>query len=396
MKYSVSDLRLNKKIMFITRFFIEFKSINSVIQLFYLSRDLNLGHIIYLSLIWSVTTLICDVPSSFLADKFGRKRLIQLGILMTALSTLMLFWGSGFIYFALIYAISAAGYSFFTGADHALLYDSLKELGDEKSSNRVAGKYFSSQSLPKIVLPFLGGIIARDLLPWQFTILIGIDLIGVIMSFCASVFLTEPRVENLNIKRLELIKQGFKLIHSDKILIKLALNKIIIFQATFVYWRIYQVFLKSAGMSTFYLGLIYTIFQGVLFLMFWNTERVQKYLGKITFANLPPILGIIALSASLLTANLVILFIACIALFIVGTIRDPLFLSAMQSRIPSFNRATATSTLNTIKNITDIPLLILVGLMANINIDYVLLISGLLFLVPVLFLNINAHDLKSD
>lgn len=389
----VKGLKLNKRLMFGTRLFIEFKTLNAVIQLFYLSRGLDLSQIIYLSLVWTITAFICDVPSSYLADKFGRKKLIMVGILLTSLSTFLLFFANGFPYFILTYIIGAAGYSFFMGADHALLYDSLKEVGDENLSNRVAGKYFSSASLPKIFMPFLGSLIAKSLLPSQFLILVAIDFVGTILSFVMASFITEPKIESIKVKGLGLLKEGFKLISSDKTLLKFALNKILIFQAAFVYWRVYQVLLKNAGMQTIYLGVIYVVFQGMLFLMFWNTEKVQNKIGKMNFMLLPQIIGFIAILASLLTSNLVILFISCILLLFVGTIRDPLFLSIMQTRIPSFNRATATSTLNTIKNIIDIPLLILVGYLAKVNINYVLIISGLLFLTPILLLRIKKEEL---
>lgn len=389
----IKGLILNKRLMFGTRFFIELKSLNSVIQLFYLSRGLDLGQIIYLSLVWTITSFICDVPSSFLADKFGRKKLIIAGILLTALSTLLLINATGFLAFTISYIIGAAGYSFFMGADHAILYDSLKESGEEIGANRVAGKYFSSASLPKIFMPLVGSFIASGLLQSQFIVLIVIDLVGAIISVVLATFLTEPKFKENTGKRLGLFKEGFKLIKSDSVLLKFALNKIIIFQASFVYWRVYQVLLKNADMPTIYLGAIYTFFQGILFLMFWNTEKVQNKIGKINFMLYPQILGLLAIVASLLTSNLPILFISCVVLLIVGTIRDPLFMSQIQSRIPSFNRATATSTLNTIKNISDVPLLLLVGYLANININYVLIISAILFVIPILFIRINKDDL---
>ena len=84
MEQRIKGLKLNKRLMFGTRFFIELKTLNAVIQLFYLSRGLDLGQIIYLSLVWTVTSFLCDVPSSFLADKFGRKKLIIAGIFLTS------------------------------------------------------------------------------------------------------------------------------------------------------------------------------------------------------------------------------------------------------------------------------------------------------------------------
>lgn len=392
----IARLKLNKRLMFGTRLFIELKSLNAVIQIFYLSRGLDIGQIIYLSLIWSVITFVCDVPSSFLADKFGRKKLIMVGIGLTTLSTALVFFAHGFLAFTLTYIIGAIGYSFFMGADHALLYDSLKETGEEGGVNRVAGKYFSSASLPKMIVPFIGSFIARGLLSWQFLILIGIDFIGAIISMILSGFLTEPKVEEEKPKSLNFLKEGFELIKSDKTLLKIALNKITIFQAAFVYWRVYQVFLKDAGLPTIYLGAIYTFFQGTLFFMFWNTERVQKWVGKMNFLLLPPILGLIAIILSLITSNLYILFGSCVILLIVGTIRDPLFLSIIQARIPSFNRATATSTLNAIKNISDIPILLAVGYLAKININYVLVTAGVLFAIPIIFMRIKKEDLAAS
>lgn len=386
-------LRLNKRLMFGTRLFIEFKSINAVVQLFYLSRGLNVGQIILLSLVWTATSFVTDVPSSYLADKFGRKRLIMTGILLTSLSIFLLFFANSFLFFILTYIIGAAGYSFFMGADHAIIYDSLKELGEEKHASRVAGKYFSSASLPKIFMPLLGSVIAKGLLPWQFMVLIVIDFVGSIISFVISSKLTEPKVEKARVAKFGILKEGFKLINSDPVLLRMALNKITIFQATFVYWRIYQVILKGAGMSVIALGAIYMVFQGILFAMFWNTNKVQKFVGKYNFMLWPQILGLLAIIATLLTSNLVVLFISCVILLTIGTIRDPLFLSLMQARIPSFNRATATSTLNTIKNISDIPLLLLVGYLANINNSYILIISIILFASALLLTPIKKGEL---
>lgn len=393
MEQRLKGLKLNKRLMFGTRFFIELKSLNSVIQLFYLSRGLDLGQVIYLSLAWTITSFFCDIPSSFLADKFGRKKLIILGVFLTSVSTLMLFSANSFLAFVISYIIAAAGYSFFMGTDQAMIYDSLKEVGEEDNSNRVAGKYYSAQSLPKIFMPFIGSLLAKNLLPAQFNILIIIDFIGTIVAIILASFLTEPKVEFLKRKTLALFKEGINLIKKDSLLLKFALNKIIIFQAAFVYWRVYQVFLKENGFPVVYLGLIYTFFQGVLFFMFWNTEKVQNKIGKLKFANSAPILGFIAVLISLLVNNLIILFIACVILLIVGTVRDPFFMSQMQARIHSFNRATATSTLNTIKNISDVPIYLIVGYLAKINVNYVLIVSAILFLIPILFLRIKKEEI---
>lgn len=382
--------------MFGTRFFIELKSLFAVVQLFYLSRGLTASQVIYLSLVWSIVTLICDLPSSVLADRFGRKKLITLGIFLIALSTFLLFFVSGFWAIVPIHIIGAIGLSFFSGADQAILYDSLKELGQEGSINRVAGKYFSSASLPKIIIPLIGSYIAKDLLPTQFAILIGIDTLGLLFALITALFLTEPKVKDKPKNNLSYLKEGFKLVTNDNILLKFALNKIVVFEAAFVYWRIYQIVLQSVHMPIIFLGLVYTVFQGIMFLTHWNTEKVQKFLGPVNFVLIPQVLGFVGIVLTLISSNLVIIFISCIAVILVGTFRDPFFMTQIQVRIPSFNRATATSTLNTIKNISDIPILLLVGYLASINTNYVLVVSGLLFLISILFLRIKKEEIVAQ
>lgn len=380
--------------MFGTRFFIELKSLFAVVQLFYLTRGLNPSEIIYLSLIWSVTTLFGDLPSSIVADRFGRKKTIMLGIFLSALSTVILFFAEGFWQVVPVHIIGALGVSFFSGADQALLYDSVKELDQEKSINRIAGKYFSSASLPKIIIPLLGSFIARNLLPKEFLILIAIDFVGMIIALAVSSFLIEPKIKYKFSNNLEYLKTGIKLISKDKILLKLALNKIMVLQAAFVYWRIYQILLQNAHMPIIYLGVVYTVFQGITFATHWNTEKVQKFLGPINFALLPQILGFVGIAFSLLSTNLVVIFISCITVILVGIFRDPFFMTQMQARIPSSSRATATSTLNIIKNSSDIPILLLIGYLASINIDYVLVVSGIMFVLSIIFLRIKKEDLQ--
>lgn len=386
-------LNLNKRLMFLTRFFIEFKSLYAVVQLFYLSRGLNASEVIYLSLVWSATTLFGDLPSSIIADRFGRKKTIILGIFLTAVSTSILFFAEGFWQIIPVHIIGALGVSFFSGADQALLYDSVKEIGQEKSINRIAGKYFASASLPKIIIPLLGSYIARNLLPQQFLILVVIDFIGMIMALAISAFLTEPRINHELKTNSEYLKTGVKLILQDKTLLKFALNKMMVLQAAFVYWRIYQILLQNAGMPIIYLGVVYTVFQGITFATHWNTEKVQKIMGSVNFVLIPQILGFVGILFSIFSTNLVIIFIACVAVILVGTFRDPFFMTQMQARIPSSNRATATSALNTIKNSSDIPILLLIGYLASININYVLVVSGVMFASSIIFLRIKKEDI---
>jgi hypothetical protein len=247
--------------------------------------------------------------------------------------------------------------------------------------------------LPKIIIPLIGSYIARNLLPQQFLILVVIDFIGMVMALVISTFLTEPKIKHVLKTNKEYLKIGINLILQDKILLKFALNKMMVLQAAFVYWRIYQILLQNAGMPIIYLGVVYTVFQGITFLTHWNTEKVQKIMGPVNFSLAPQILGFVGILFSLLSTNLVVIFMSCVAVILVGTFRDPFFMTQMQARIPSSSRATATSALNTIKNSSDIPILLLIGYLATININYVLVVSGIMFFASIVLLRIKKEDI---
>jgi hypothetical protein len=290
----------------------------------------------------------------------------------------------------------AVGYAFFQGTDEALLYDSLKETGDEKNVNRVTGKYFSSQNLAKIFVPFLGAIIARNLSGAEFAILISVDFVGSIISFFLINFITEPnRFMDAAKMRIGIFKDSFKIVFSDKTLFKFSLNRILIFEGAFLYWRVYQVILNKAGITVVVLGLIYFIMQLSMFLALWNSAEIIKKIGALNYIWIPQIVGIICLILSLVVQNNIILFICSIPLLILGSIRDPIFFGQIHVRIPSFNRATVVSALNFIKSVLDIPILLLAGYFAGFDAKYVWVVGLFMLILAVIISPIAKKDIIS-
>jgi hypothetical protein len=74
--------------------------------LFLLSRDLNLTEILTLESVMALGIMLWEVPSSVLADRWGRKKLIVLARLLELVSMVPMFWVRGFLPFAVLYAVS--------------------------------------------------------------------------------------------------------------------------------------------------------------------------------------------------------------------------------------------------------------------------------------------------
>ena len=114
--------------------------------LFYLSRGLNLSQIFYLAIVWSVVNILFEVPSSYLADNWGRKKTIVFGVALYVISCGWLIFAHSFWMLGLSVFFYALSNACFTGTDEALIYDTNRELGDGGDSLRRFGQYYPPEN----------------------------------------------------------------------------------------------------------------------------------------------------------------------------------------------------------------------------------------------------------
>lgn len=89
---------------------------------------------------FSVWVFILEIPTGAVADKIGRKHSLVMGSLTIAIATLV--YGSipSFGIFLLAEFLFAVGYALNSGADQALLYDTIKSRGREGESKQIMGR----------------------------------------------------------------------------------------------------------------------------------------------------------------------------------------------------------------------------------------------------------------
>jgi MFS family permease len=96
---------------------------------FLLGHGLNQSQIFALQSLFSLTIVLLEVPSGWLADRIGRALSIQLSVPLAAGSMIAYGLSSEFWQFAVCEVTMAIGYALVSGADEALLIDSLKAEG---------------------------------------------------------------------------------------------------------------------------------------------------------------------------------------------------------------------------------------------------------------------------
>ena len=107
-----------------------------VFAVFFTDMGLTMAQFLWLNVIWALTIVIFEVPSGVLADLFGRRKLVIFAAMSMAIEMLLLIlapqhggWGL-FTVCAVNRLLSGLAEAAASGADEALVYDSLKTVSE--------------------------------------------------------------------------------------------------------------------------------------------------------------------------------------------------------------------------------------------------------------------------
>ena len=168
-----------------------FNLVMPVVVLFYQDNGMGMHEIFILKSIYSLAIVALELPSGWMADVWGRKKTLLLGAVLGSSGFLMYSFSYGFWAFVIAEIILGAGHSFVSGADSAMLYESLK--ADKKSDRYVkhegritsAGNF--AEALAGIAAGFLAAISLRTPFYFQFVI--------ATLAVPAAIMLKEPMVQ---------------------------------------------------------------------------------------------------------------------------------------------------------------------------------------------------------
>lgn len=104
-------------------------------------KGLSMTEVMQTQALFALTVAICEVPSGYLADIWGRKPTLLLGSLLMAASFAWLTQSESFIDFLIYEFLIGTGVSLCSGADLALLYDTQAKLN--RNANSHGGNHIS-------------------------------------------------------------------------------------------------------------------------------------------------------------------------------------------------------------------------------------------------------------
>ena len=165
MKEKVNIAHSNIRNFIAFRMFFNARFYYPVFAVIYLDFGMTLEQFAILNSIWAATILLAEVPSGALSDLMGRKKMVVIAGTLMVIE--MLVWGFAptsnldllFWILAINRILSGLAEAAASGADEALVYDSIDEAGKKDEWGLILQKVTRWQSFAFMVALLTGGII---------------------------------------------------------------------------------------------------------------------------------------------------------------------------------------------------------------------------------------------
>jgi len=357
---------------------------------------LKFSRILFLNAWFMFWNFLLEIPTGSVADFLGRKVSLVLGCIIGAAGVLIYASYPHLLVFLFAEVTLSLSYTLISGADEALVYDSLKEINQTHISKKVFSRMESLKLTGIVIGAISGGFIAKHLGLRMPMILQAIPL-AIAGVLAAS--LKEPQVspKNLTVSfstYRKILADGVKYFWRCKILKLLTLDMVMVFSFAWIIIWFYQALLKNAGVDIAYFGIVHAFMSLSQILIINNFIRLEKWLGSKK--------RLLFLSAFLTGAAFILLGMTSYAPVVIagiflcagfGLSRGPLFSSYMNKYIPSDKRATILSTTSMLRTFSIVVVNTVSGLLADWSIPNTLLALGIASIVFSFLSKIKEEDL---
>lgn len=305
-------------------------------------KGLSLLEIGLMETVYHISSFVMEIPTGAIADIFGRKTSRSLGKVAHIISALLMLYGGGTIAFAVAFFFSAMGNNLESGAGEALIYDSLKEIGKEKTYLKIAGKNELLFNVASIISLLIAGYIAT----LSFENVYKIVLVLTVITLGQSLTFTEPTVgkveqsHNIFATFVKQLKDSFNVVRHDKnVLGTILAAELFATLYTTVFFYL-QNRLLSLGSTTFEIGIILAVSALACAIMATQVHKLEKKAGIAGIMRIAAVLGIIGFWGMSIQGveRYVFVLLSVIEVMLFIAVQD-----YINKRIPSQQRATILS-----------------------------------------------------
>lgn len=305
-------------------------------------KGMSLTQLGLLETIFHITSFLMEVPTGAIADIFGRKASRIIGRVMSLFSVVILLAANDFLWFAISFVFTALSYNLESGAGDALIYDSLKEIGEEEQYMKISGNKEVFYQVAGIVSFLVGGYMATRSYSVAFAITIVIGTATLIQSFSfkePSIGRKQKAGKKDNVFVVQL-KESMGVVKSNPRIVSLIVfTEIILTFCTCIFYYL-QNFLKGDGYNEAAIGIIYAATYVASALIAPQVHRIEKVIKEQGILLLIPFVTVASLWGIALSPYHYIFFIV---LMVTEEIVYVAISDYINKMIPSENRATILS-----------------------------------------------------
>ena len=320
--------------------FTSYFGITSFWILFFIQNGLSLLQIGLLESIFHGTSLLCEIPSGMLADRFSYKTNLYLARLSSIGSSILILFGQGnFWIYAIAMIINAWSYNFDSGTSTAFLFDSAVEAGQKDRYLQISSFLSGVAEVTRTLGTVVAGFFIHGALAWTYYIAIGLSLLSILLIF----LMKEPESKSdershLTLKRiLEVVKQEWQ---EKPVLFYWMLTYQLVGTIMCMFYFYYQQ--KISDLASWQVSLIMLIGSGFNLLAVYLASQIgKKWNSNQVFPILVALTGLTLLLVGAKTPFAYLsVYLLTNALY---AVYQPIYYNDLQAYLPSSVRATMLS-----------------------------------------------------
>ncbi len=310
---------------------------------FFQQRGLDMQGVLLLQAWFGAVVVLMEVPSGYIADRFGRKRALVAGTLLLGLGFSVLPFANGFVALAIFEALLGIGVSLISGADLALLCDTELALDRAEGTPGAVRNLHVAHSASEAI----AALLCSALMLWSVDAVVAAQVFAGWIPFAIAVTLVEPPVhralgEDAGERGVRMREVLTHMLGGERVLRYTVLALAFWSLTTFYAVWLLQQYWALGGIALVWFGVLWALCNALSGVAGRFAATAEARLGApalLLLVGLLPALGYVAMAGMPFVAGLVL----ALGFFVARGLGLVVLRDALNSRVPSRFRATANS-----------------------------------------------------
>ena len=255
-----------------------FTLVMPIIVLFYKECGLDLADIFILKSVYSIAMVSLEIPTGYLADVWGRRNCLIAGCIFCFLGFTNYSISDTFTAFFLSEILLGFGQSLVSGADSALLYDTMLYYKKEDAYLKYEGRVTMVGNFSEAFAGIFSGLLAVYSLRFPFYAQSGIAFIGIPAAMALTEHAAKTRIKNSFANIVKIIQ--YSLFTNKELCYNIMFSGVIGAATLTMAWFV-QPLLIELDTPTSWFGIIWTILNLTVGISALYSDKLDQRLGSL-------------------------------------------------------------------------------------------------------------------